>query len=118
MNLRLKEIRTNLGLKQSEFASKLNLSTSAICDYEKGRRRITERTLNDICSKFNVNKDWFESGQGDMFNNISNDPEFDSFSSLTKDIVHKIQFLPEKEQELIKLMIDKLYEEEIKKETK
>lgn len=53
-----------------------------------------------------------------MFNNISNDPEFDSFSSLTKDIVHKIQFLPEKEQELIKLMIDKLYEEEIKKETK
>lgn len=63
MNLRLKEIRTNLGLKQSEFASKLNLSTSAICDYEKGRRRITERTLNDICSKFNVNKDWFESGK-------------------------------------------------------
>lgn len=45
MNLRLKEIRTNLGLKQSEFASKLNLSTSAICDYEKGR-------LDEIFDKF------------------------------------------------------------------
>lgn len=117
MNLRLKELRNTLGLKQGELASKLNLSTSAISDYETGRRRITERTLNDLCSKFNVNRSWLEDGKGEMFNDISDDPEFEEFSELTKDIICKLQTLPEKEQELIKLMIDKMYDDEIKKET-
>lgn len=117
MNLRLKELRKKLGFKQSELASKLNLSTSAICDYERGRRRITERTIDDICLKFNVNKKWLEHGEGEIFNDFSDDPEFNNFSELTKDIIYKIQCLPEKDQELIKTMIDKIYENEIKKET-
>ena len=115
MNTRFKEIRKNLNLKQHELASALNLSTSAICDYERGRRRITERTINDLCLKFNINKDWFLTGNGSMFNDVTNDPDFENFSDMTKDILKKVQYLPEKDQRLILTMINQMFEETEKK---
>ncbi len=68
MKKRLKELRNHLNLTQEEFADRLNLkSRSIIAYYESGRRSISERTICDICDKFNVNRHWLETGDGEMF---------------------------------------------------
>ena len=36
---------------------------------ETGKRKISNKTIETICSTFNVNKDWLINNQGDMFIN-------------------------------------------------
>ncbi len=68
MRHRLKELRKTLDLTQEALADRLNLkSRSIIAYYESGKRSIPERTICDICEKFDVNRDWLENGTGDMF---------------------------------------------------
>lgn len=67
MNTRLKRLRTNLKLSQKDFGSKINLSPDMISLLETGKRNFTERVTSDICRVFNVNRNWFENGKGNMF---------------------------------------------------
>lgn len=65
MNNRIIRIRKKLGLTQDEFGKKLDLSRNFIWMIEKGDRIPSERTLNDICEKFNVDPVWLRTGVGD-----------------------------------------------------
>lgn len=65
MNNRIIQIRKKLGLTQDEFAKQLDLSRNFIWMIEKGDRIPSERTLNDICEKFNVDPVWLRTGVGD-----------------------------------------------------
>lgn len=65
MNNRIIQIRKKLGLTQDEFAKQLNLSRNFIWMIEKGDRIPSERTLNDICEKFNVDPVWLRTSIGD-----------------------------------------------------
>ncbi len=67
INERLKEIRETLKLSQSEFAKKLNLQRNSISLVENGKRNLSDRTIQDICNKFNVNEEWLRDGIGEMF---------------------------------------------------
>lgn len=71
MNKRIKTLRKELELTQSQFAENLNITKSAIANMETGARNITDRTISDICSKFNVNEEWLRTGKGEIF--IQND---------------------------------------------
>lgn len=67
MNKRIEELIKTLGLRQVEFAKRLNLSqpfVSALCS---GAKIPSERTICDICREFNVNEAWLRTGEGDMF---------------------------------------------------
>lgn len=64
---RFVELRKDQNLTQTEFASKLNLTRSAIANYEQGRRPLSDRTVADICRVFNVNEEWLRTGVGDMY---------------------------------------------------
>lgn len=64
---RFVELRKDQNLTQTEFASKLNLTRSAIANYEQGRRPLSDRTVADICRVFNVNEEWLRTGSGDMY---------------------------------------------------
>lgn len=66
MKDRIKEIRRNLDLTQQAFATKINLTKSAIAHMESGNRNPSERTLADICRNFNINYDWLRFGTGQM----------------------------------------------------
>ncbi|MGO0907702.1 helix-turn-helix domain-containing protein [Clostridioides difficile] len=70
MNNRIKELRKAKHLSQKEFGEALNLSQNHISSVEKGIRTITERTISDICDKYNVNKEWLLTGHGEMFKDI------------------------------------------------
>ena len=67
MNERIKELRSRLGLTQEEFSSKIGLSRNFIAQIETGTKKPSERTIFDICEKFNVNQDWLRTGNGEMF---------------------------------------------------
>lgn len=64
---RFKSIRKDTKLSQKEFGSLINLSQSQIASYESGHRIITQRTIDDVCRKFNVNKEWLLNGVGDPY---------------------------------------------------
>jgi transcriptional regulator with XRE-family HTH domain len=67
MNNRIKELRKSLGLNQTEFGEGINLSKSQIACYENGSRNVTDRSISDICEKYNVNEEWLRHGIGEMF---------------------------------------------------
>ena len=67
INERIKILRKKISLTQSEFAKRIGVTESAICNYENGKRAISEQTLRSICREFNANIVWLETGNGDMF---------------------------------------------------
>lgn len=66
MQSRLKTVRTNAGLSQEEFANALKLSRNYISLMENGSRIPSSRTIDDICARFHVNRDWLTTGRGAM----------------------------------------------------
>lgn len=79
MNNRIKELRKSLGLNQTEFGEGINLSKSQIACYENGSRNVTDRSISDICEKYNVNEEWLRHGVGEMF---KPEPELDELAYL------------------------------------
>ena len=64
MNERLKELRLEKNLNQTEVGKKIGLSKSQIACYENGSRKITDRTITAICEKFTINEQWLRHGVG------------------------------------------------------
>ena len=64
MNERLKDLRLEKNLNQTDFGKKIGLSKSQIACYENGSRKITDGTITTICEKFKVNEEWLRHGIG------------------------------------------------------
>ena len=64
---RLIELRKDKKLSQQKLGESLGLSRSHICNIEKGTRTLNEQTILNICSVYNVNKDWLINGIGEMY---------------------------------------------------
>ena len=62
MNTRIKMIRQNEGLTQSQFADKIGLSRNYVAMIEIGQREPSERTISDICRIFDIQEDWLKYG--------------------------------------------------------
>ena len=73
---RVKILRKKLKLTQKEFGDAIGVSNSNISNIENGSVNLTDRNIYEICSKFNVNKCWLETGIGDMFSKLDSDEEF------------------------------------------
>jgi|GEM_PF-284220 transcriptional regulator with XRE-family HTH domain len=86
MKERLKELRKALGLKQYEFAKKLNIKRTTYTNYETGHNNPTDAVIGLICRTFNVNEKWLRTGEGEMFIDISRDQQiFDFMNKLEVD---------------------------------
>lgn len=70
---RISQIRKTLKLNQEEFGEKINVTRSAISNYEKGTRNIMDRVIFDICREFNVNEEWLRNGSEPMFVKTANE---------------------------------------------
>ena len=62
MNTRIKQIRTEAGLTQSQFAEKIGLSRNYVAMIEIGQRDPSDRTISDICRIFNIQEEWLRHG--------------------------------------------------------
>lgn len=69
MRERLKKIRKALGLRQREVAERLGCSVGIIGTWEAGIQPIPKVRVYQICNEYGVNREWFETGRGDMFKN-------------------------------------------------
>lgn len=66
MKDRIKAIRKDQQMNQSEFANDLGIPLSNIQSYETGRRAPSEASIKLICSKYKVNEEWLRTGNGEM----------------------------------------------------
>ena len=79
MNKRIAEVRKKMGMTQETFSDALGLTRNFISLLERGDRVPSDRTISDICLKFNVREDWLRTGEGDMMIPMSRDEEIASF---------------------------------------
>lgn len=112
---RLKTLRKSLGMTQIEFAEIINSSNGHVSDMEKGRKNITESTMDLLELKKNVNIDWLRTGKGGMFNELPEEDEVAAYVSelleddegnplydIIKEIMHTYSELTPKSQEVIR----------------
>ena len=64
MKDRIREIRKQHNLTQEEFGNMLGVSRIAITTYETGRVVPDKSVRILICTMFNVNETWLETGEG------------------------------------------------------
>lgn len=66
INERIREIVKALGITQTEFSQRLKLSQQYVSQLTRTGVP-SDRTIRDICDKFNVNEKWLRTGKGKMF---------------------------------------------------
>ena len=121
MKNRIRELRKELGLTQSEFGERLGLKQSTVTGYEAGTRVPSDAIIFSICREFDVNEEWLRTGSGDMFiiktrsqeivdfmSELMNDPD-DSFK---RRFIESIAQLSEDEWKVIEQIIDRLLAEQ------
>ena len=55
---RLREVRKDVGMSQSEVASEIGVTKSAYSNYEQGIREPSLKVLKAICDSFDVSSDY------------------------------------------------------------
>lgn len=66
---RVKEVRNETGLTQTEFAESLGLSLPAYKNFEYAKIKnpnAMNPTIVSLCNKYNVNETWLRTGEGQM----------------------------------------------------
>ena len=64
---RFKQLRNELGKSQTEFGAGIGVSRSVINNIERGVTEPSDVFLNHLCVVYNVNREWLETGEGEMF---------------------------------------------------
>lgn len=67
MKTRLRLLRKELKLTQVELSNALGARDSLVGMWESGARPIPALRVEQICNKYNVNREWLETGVGEMF---------------------------------------------------
>lgn len=85
---RLKQLRSELGIRQGDFAKKISTTQGHISDIENSRKNLSERTIKLIClENWNgktVNEEWLRTGEGEMFVPA---PEEDEIATYVEDLL-------------------------------
>lgn len=119
MKNRIKLLRKDLKLTQKEFGDAIKVSNSNISNIENGSVNLTDRNIYEICSKFNVNKDWLKHGIGDVYIDLNKEDEIkniinefiDDNNAVKKDILNSLlKVHDENTLKLISNMIHKFAE--------
>lgn len=67
MEKRIKEARKAKGLTLKQLGTLLGISESAVSNIERGRNKPSGSTLMLLCDNLGINREWLETGKGDMF---------------------------------------------------
>ncbi len=120
---RLKELRKALNMTQIELAEVINSSNGHVSDMEKGRKNITDSTMDLLHLKRNVNIEWVRTGKGEMFiqppekdevaayvSDLLEDDGNNPLFTIIKEIMHTYNELSPKSQEVLRDASVKLLE--------
>ncbi len=76
---RLRIVRKELGLTMEAMGEQISTSQGHISAMEKGTKVISGRTIDLICMRFHVRKEWLTDGTGEMFADMTKDEEIAAF---------------------------------------
>lgn len=82
MKDRIRKIRKELDLTQQEFAGKIGMKQNTIATYEMGRTNPSDQCIRSICREFGVNEDWLRTGEGDMFEQLTDQEKLMKYTAL------------------------------------
>lgn len=103
MKNRIHEIRINAALSMRAFANKIGISGEAVRLLENGTTKPADRTVRDICEKFNVNEHWLRTGEGEMFHQPSESldtlAEANNIDELTRAVIVTLIEMPRNQRE-------------------
>lgn len=71
MNYRIREIRKDNNLTQTEFGERIGVKGNTVTGYEKENRIPSDAIILSICREFNVNEDWLRTGHGEKYLRLS-----------------------------------------------
>ncbi len=118
INERIRALRKELGMNQTEFAERIALSQSHLTSVELGKKSVTDRTIKLICVEFGISEDWLRTGKEPMFVEIDEDDKYSkafSAASIEEDEFAKallIEYmdLSKEDREIVKQMILRIAE--------
>lgn len=67
---RIRMIRKEKGMNQTEFAKEIAVSTTTVCQLETGRYNIARTTKKILCERFGISENWLDTGEGNMYATI------------------------------------------------
>lgn len=93
MNERIRLVRKNLRLTQTEFGRQIGCSQTAVAKYESGLVVPDQPIRMLICQRFNVNPEWLETGEGKPYK-----------EGLIPELVHALRQMPAVQAALERLL--------------
>ena len=129
LNERITTIRKELKLSQSAFGEHIGVSRDVIKNIDNNIVDAETKPLlvQQICKEYNVNRTWLETGEGNMFNDLSRDAEIaeyigsvlaDEEDSFQKRLISALSKMTVEEWEVLEKLVTRLAEnEENKKES-
>lgn len=82
MKDRIKKLRKELDLTQQKFADRLGVKRNTVGQWECGVNALTDQTINSICREFNINEDWLRTGEGEMFEQLTEQEKIMKYTGL------------------------------------
>lgn len=79
MQNQIKELRSRVGLNQTDFGARIGVKQSTIAGWETGQRIPPDSAIVSICREFHANERWLRTGEGEMFVQIARDQEIMRF---------------------------------------
>lgn len=78
---RIKSVREFVGKNQRNFAESIKISQPALAMFEKGQREPKEIHIDQICSKYGINKEWLRTGEGEPIIKLTRNQEIAKFAN-------------------------------------
>lgn len=82
MKDRIKKVRKELELTQQELADKIGVKQNTIATYEMGRTNPSDQCIRSICREFGVNEQWLRTGEGEMFEQLTDQQKLMKYTAL------------------------------------
>lgn len=83
INERIRLLRKeHLHITQEALGEPLGLTRANIANIEAGRIAVTERVILSICKEFNVNENWLRTGNGEMFEELTEQQKLMKYTAL------------------------------------
>ena len=118
MNERIKMVRKNEGLTLEKFGERIGITASSCSTIENGKTNPSDQTIRSICREFNVSETWLRTGEGEMYNRLDDDAEFnrimESIGANDPVIVRILRaswHLPEEDKAAVRRLVDNVVEE-------
>ena len=104
VNERIKQVRIVLNISQLDFSKRVFISKSSLGEIETGVRKVNDRIIQLISTRFNVNMEWIKTGKGEMFGKEKPDIRLEHLIEIYKQLDTPLQdCLLEQTESLLKL---------------